>query len=193
MRHWSCLSWRRKFHVSPQWRPRVTRKDWVEVRLEAYFTLFNITSEGREVVEALDFRQMEGRPAWYGSTGYRGFTGVGQARPDAVAHELGHSYWGAFPVTGHPELSWDVAPGANLSTAMARYHDDLIKFMLQPPDRYEPLRERFRNFPNLTKGRIPDLIHAGEAGHTALYCGRLGSGATHLEKVLRQVSVRWRA
>ncbi len=149
-------------------------EDWVEVRLEAYFTLFNITSEGREVVEALDFRQMEGWPAWYGSTGYRGFTGVGQARPDAVAHELGHSYWGSFPVTGHPELSWDAAPGANLSTAMARYHDDLHRFMLQPPDRYEPLRERFRNFPNLTKGRIPDLIHAGEADIPRFTAGDLG-------------------
>ena len=55
------------------------------------------------MIASLDVRRMEGQPAWYGSTGYRGFTGVGQARPDVVAHELGHAYWGAFPVTGHPE------------------------------------------------------------------------------------------
>ena len=149
-------------------------EDWVEARLDAYFTLFNITPEGREVVESLDFRQMEGRPAWYGSTGYQGFTGVGQARPDAVAHELGHAYWGAFPVAGHPDLSWEVEHGERLSSAMARYHEDLVKFMLQPPDGYEPLRERFRNYPNLNKGRIPDLIHAGEADIPRFTAGDLG-------------------
>ena len=80
-------------------------EDWVEARLEAYATLFNITPKGREVINALDVRRMEGRPAWFGSTGYWGFTGVGQARMGGLAHELGHSYWGAFPVTGRPELS----------------------------------------------------------------------------------------
>ena len=46
--------------------------------------------------------------------------------------------------------------------------------MLQPPDRYEPLRERFRNFPNLNQGRLPDLIHAGEADIPRLTAGDLG-------------------
>ena len=69
----------------------------MQARLDAYFTLFNITAEGRDVIASLDVRQMEGRPAWYGSTGFRGFTAMGQARPDVVAHEIGHAYWGSVP------------------------------------------------------------------------------------------------
>ncbi len=160
--------------------------DWVQARLDAYYRLFNITAEGRDVVGSLNVLQMEGRPAWYGSTGYRGFTGVGQARPDVVAHELGHSYWGAFPVTGHPELSWEVAEGETISSAMMRYHEDLRRFMLQPPDRYEPLRERFRNFPNLNRGRLPDLIHAGEADIPRLTAGDLGLVPPILRKYFDQ-------
>ena len=161
-------------------------EDWVQARLDAYFTLFNITPEGRDVIASLDVRQMEGQPAWYGSTGYRGFTGVGQARPDVVAHELGHAYWGAFPVTGHPELSWEAAEGETIPSAMARYHEDLRRFMLQPPDRYEPLRERFRNFPNLNQGRLPDLIHAGEADIPRLTAGDLGLTPPILRKYFDQ-------
>ena len=160
--------------------------DWVEARLDAYATLFNITPEGREVIASLDVRRMEGQPAWYGSTGYRGFTGMGQARPDIVAHELGHAYWGAFPVTGHPELSWEVAEGETIPSAMARYHEDLRRFMLQPPDRYEPLRERFRNFPNLNQGRLPDLIHVGEADIPRLTAGDLGLVPPILRKYFDQ-------
>ncbi len=160
--------------------------DWVQARLDAYYRLFNITAEGRDVVGSLNVRQMEGRPAWYGSTGYRGFTGVGQARPDVVAHELGHSYWGAFPVTGHAELSWEVPEGETISSAMMRYHEDLRRFMLQPPDRYEPLRERFRNFPNLNRGRLPDLIHAGEADIPRLTAGDLGLVPPILRKYFDQ-------
>ena len=160
--------------------------DWVQARLDAYFTLFNITAEGRDVIASLDVRQMEGRPAWYGSTGFRGFTAMGQARPDVVAHEIGHAYWGSFPVTGHPELSWEVAEGETIPSAMARYHEDLRRFMLQPPDRYEPLRERFRNFPNLNQGRLPDLIHAGEADIPRLTAGDLGLVPPILRKYFDQ-------
>ena len=148
-------------------------KDWVDARLEAYASLFNVTPEGRELIHSLDVRRMEGRPAWFGSTGYRGFTGVGQARMEGLAHELGHSYWGAFPVTGHSELSWE-RPGGGISTAMAQYHADLRRFMAQPADRYEPLRERFRNFPNLNIAGYSDLLHAGEADIPRLTAGDLG-------------------
>ena len=138
------------------------------------------------MITSLDVRRMEGQPAWYGSTGYRGFTGVGQARPDVVAHELGHAYWGAFSVTGHPELSWEVVEGETIPSALARYHEDLLRFMLQPPDRYEPLRERFRNFPNLNQGRLPDLIHAGEADIPRLTAGDLGLAPPILRKYFDQ-------
>ena len=148
--------------------------DWVQARMNAYAALFGITAEGQDMISSLDVRRMEGRPAWFGSTGYRGFTGLGQARPGVVAHELGHAYWGAFPVTGRPELSWEVRGGETTSTAMTQYHADLRHFMLQPPDRYEPLRERFRNFPNLDKGRFPDLTHTGEADIPRLTAGDLG-------------------
>ena len=157
-------------------------RGWVEARLEAYATLFNITPEGRELIHSLDVRRMEGRPAWFGSTGYRGFTGVGQARMGGLAHELGHSYWGAFPVTGHPELSWERSGGEGVSTAMAQYHADLRQFMAQPADRYEPLRERFRNFPNLNIAGYSDLLHAGEADIPRLTAGDLGLAPPILRK-----------
>ena len=69
---------------------------------------------------------------------------------------------------------------------MARYHEDLLRFMLQPPDRYEPLRERFRNFPNLNQGRLPDLIHAGEADIPRLAAGDLGLAPPILRKYFDQ-------
>lgn len=161
-------------------------RDWVEARLEAYSSLFNITPEGRAAINSLDVRRMEGRPAWFGSTGYGGFTGVGQARMGGLAHELGHSYWGAFAVTGYPELSWERSGGEVISQAMAQYHADLRQFMAQPPDRYEPLRERFRNFPNLNVGAYSDLLHAGEADIPRLTAGDLGLVPPILRKYFDQ-------
>ena len=161
-------------------------EDWVEARLEAYASLFNISPEGRELIHSLDVRRMEGRPAWFGSTGYWGFTGVGQARMGGLAHELGHSYWGAFPVTGLPELSWERSSGERVSPAMGQYHADLRQFMAQPPDRYEPLRERFRNFPNLNVAGYSDLIHAGEADIPRLTAGDLGLVPPMLRKYFDQ-------
>ena len=122
---------------------------WVQARLDSYARLYNITPGGREAFASLDIRQMVGQPAWFGSTGFQGFTGMGQAKPAIVAHELGHSYWGVFPVTGRPDLSWEIPEGETISPALSQYRDDLRLFMLQPPDGYEQLRERFRNLPNL--------------------------------------------
>lgn len=146
---------------------------WVEARLEAYAEIYGITPEGREVLASLDVRHMMGQPAWFGSTGFNGFAGVGQSRVGTVAHELGHSYWGAFPVSGRTDLSWEIPFGDNVAPALAEYRDDLVRFMLQPPDRYEPLRERFRNLPNLSEGDVPDLVHIGEADMVSLVAGNL--------------------
>ena len=148
-----------------------SEKDWIEVRLDSFADIYNITQEGRQILASLDVRQMVGQPAWFGSTGFDGFTGVGQAVPTSVAHELGHSYWGAFAITDRPDLSWDVPTGESVAPALNQYHEDLKTFMLQPPDRYEPLRERFRKLPNLFKEDSPDLFHFGEADMVKIAAG----------------------
>ena len=136
---------------------------WVRDRVQAVVSLYNISPAGQEWLESYDLRQMVGRPGWFGSLGYDQWAGVGQAVPNSVLHEVSHSYYGAFPVSGHPELTWKRRSGEDLSSAMQQYHQDLITFMFQPPDRYEPLRERFRNLPNLSRQEDPDLFHIGEA------------------------------
>ena len=146
---------------------------WAQDRREAYSQLYNITPEGSRMLASLDVRHMTGQPAWFGSTGFEGFAGLGQAKPTTVAHEMGHSYWGAFPVSGSPSLTWETPLGQSLSPALAQYRSDLQTFMLQPPDRYELLRERFRNLPNLSEGDYPDLLHMGEADIVSLVGGDL--------------------
>ena len=113
-------------------------------------------------MDGYDFRQMYGRPAWYGSHGAAGWAGAGEANPRIVLHELGHSWWGAFPVEGRPDLTWDRKDG-EISLALAQFHADVERFLRQPPDSFEPLRDRFRNMPNLSHGDYPDLQHFSEA------------------------------
>ncbi|MBF8266647.1 MAG: hypothetical protein HW388_155 [Dehalococcoidia bacterium] len=136
---------------------------WVRERIEALEAFYGFTPQGRQLLERLDVRQMEGQPGWFGSYGLHGWTGVGEAKPEAVIHELGHAYWGAFPVSGRPDLSWDNPQTGNSYPAMGQYHRDLIAFLAQPPDPYEPLRERLRNIPNVLLGELPPLFHFGEA------------------------------
>ena len=113
-------------------------------------------------MDGYDFRQMFGRPAWYGSHGAAGWAGAGEANPRIVLHELGHSWWGAFPVEGRPDLTWDRVDG-EISMALSQFHADVEWFLRQPPDSFEPLRDRFRNMPNLSHGHYPDLQHFSEA------------------------------
>ena len=117
---------------------------------------------GREWMDGYDFRQMVGRPAWYGSHGAAGWAGAGEANPRIVLHELGHSWWGAFPVEGRPDLTWERVDG-EISAALSQFHADVERFLRQPPDSFEPLRDRFRNMPNLSRGDYPDLKHSSEA------------------------------
>ncbi|MBI4305638.1 MAG: hypothetical protein HY678_04900 [Chloroflexi bacterium] len=113
-------------------------------------------------MRSYDLRQMVGQPAWFGSTGFDGYAGIGQTIPRTTIHELSHSTWGAFPVKG---LAGD--PGERDAEGtlkvIVEYHEGLQEFMRQPPDRFEPFRDRFRNMPNLFKGDYPDLYHFGEA------------------------------
>ena len=113
-------------------------------------------------MDGYDFRQMFGRPAWYGSHGAAGWAGAGEANPRIVLHELAHSWWGAFPVEGRPDLTWDRTDGRT-SRALSQFHADVEWFLSQPPDSFEPLRDRFRNMPNLSHGDYPDLQHFSEA------------------------------
>jgi hypothetical protein len=143
----------------PESAPLISEQDWVSGRLDAVQGIWGFTADGIGWQNSYDFRQMRGQPAWFGSTGSKGWAGAGQAVPRSVMHELGHSYWGAFPVEGRPDL----IPGSDVQEILESYQADLLKFMQQPPDRFEPLRDRFRNLPNLDRGDLPDLAHFGEA------------------------------
>ncbi|MQF48515.1 hypothetical protein FIM08_01220 [SAR202 cluster bacterium AC-647-N09_OGT_505m] len=136
---------------------------WVQDRIAALNAIYGFTPQGQRFLEQVDLRQMSGQPGWFGSFGYKEWTGVGEANPASIMHELGHAYWGAFSVSGHPDLRWNNHRPRSSSSAMSRYHRDLIIFMGQPPDPYEPLRERLRNLPNVLRGETSPLIHFGEA------------------------------
>lgn len=133
--------------------PLISELDWVAGRLDAVQGIWGFTSDGVEWQNSYDLRQMRGQPAWFGSTGSSGWAGAGQAVPRSVMHELGHSYWGAFPVEGRPDL----IPGSDVQAILESYQADLFKFMQQPPDRFEPLRDRFRNLPHLIEGTCRTL------------------------------------
>jgi hypothetical protein len=136
---------------------------WIQDRIAALQAVYSFTPQGQLFLEEHDLRQMKGQPGWFGSFGYGEWTGVGEARPGPIAHELGHAYWGAFEVSGRPDLSWTQPGPGNSSSAMSQFHQDLTTFMAQPPDPYEPLRERLRNLPRVMLGETSVLIHFGEA------------------------------
>ena len=136
---------------------------WVRERLNAVVSLYNITTDGNEALQGLDVRHMRDQPGWFGSFGYKSWAGVGEAKPIGVIHELSHSYWGLFPVSGFPQLDWDPGEGMELSSAMQRYHHDVLEFMKQPPDHYELLRTRLRNLPELSASDTSALFHTIEA------------------------------
>ena len=116
-------------------------------RIDAIVALYQPTKAGEALLRSLDLRQMEGEPGFFGSYGFKEWAGVGEASPIGVAHELGHSYWGGFPVEGSPELSWERPNSQELSPALLSYHADVLAFMAQPPDGFEVLRQRLRNLP----------------------------------------------
>ena len=136
---------------------------WVEERLDAVVSLYQPTKAGEALLRSLDLRQMEGEPGYFGSYGFSEWAGVGEASPIGVIHELGHSYWGGFPVTGRPELSWGKSTNGGRSTAMESYHQDILTFMAQPPDDYELLRQRLRNLPDVSIENPEPVFHHLEA------------------------------
>ena len=143
--------------------PHPDNSPWVKERLDAVIALYNITDAGADLLHSLDVRQMRGEPGFFGSYGFKGWAGVGEARPIGVMHELSHSYWGGFPVEGLTELGWDMNSGDELSPAMQRYHSDVLAFMSQPPDDYEVFRQRLRHLPGLSEENLEPLFHNAEA------------------------------
>ena len=143
--------------------PNPSNTPWVQERLDAVVRLYGLSDEGAALVGSLDLRQTRGDPGFFGSYGFKFWAGVGEAKPIGVMHELGHSYWGGFPVEGSPDLSWDVPSGQKLSPALQSYHSDILVFMTQPPDGFEVLRQRLRNLPKLSSANPEPLIHNLEA------------------------------
>ena len=113
-------------------------------------------------------------PASSAATGSVSGPGVGEAKPIGVMHELGHSYWGGFPVIGRPELGWEKANGAEVAPALASYHQDILTFMAQPPDDYEFLRQRLRRLPEVSSENPEPLFHSLEADLPYTTGGDLG-------------------
>ena len=148
---------------TPHPTPNPANSAWVQQRLDAVIAIYGLTPEGAALVRSLDVRQMEGEPGFLGSYGFKKWAGIGEAKPIGVIHELSHSSWGGFPVTGLPELIWDKGEGQDLSPAMERYHADILTFMTQPPDEYELFRQRLRNLPQLSSETTEPLFHNVEA------------------------------
>ena len=137
---------------------------WIHQRLNALMQLYDLTDEGVALMRSLDLRQMRGEPGFFGSFGFNEWAGVGEAKPQGVMHEIGHSYWGAFPISSFPDLTWDKPSGSQLSPAMEQYHADILMFMAQPPDSFELFRQRLRNLPELSDNNREPLFHNLEAG-----------------------------
>jgi len=142
--------------------PNPGSSSWVQVRLDAVIGFYDLTDAGAALVRSLDLRQMRGDPGFFGSFGFKKYAGVGEAKPIGVIHELSHSYYGGFPVEGFSQLNWDT-PSGGISSALQRYHSDILAFMAQPPDDYEVFRQRLRNLPDLSNENQEPLIHNVEA------------------------------
>ena len=143
--------------------PHPDNTDWVRQRLDAVIGLYRPTPAGAALLHSLDVRQMQGEPGFFGSYGFNGWAGVGEAKPIPLMHELGHSYWGGFPVIGRAELDWQRPDDGGVAPALAAYHRDILTFMAQPPDEFEILRQRLRNLPGLSADNNGPLFHSMEA------------------------------
>lgn len=143
--------------------PHPSTSAWAEERIDAVVALYQPTKAGEALLRSLDFRQMEGDPGFFGSYGFADWAGAGEAAPIGVIHELGHSYWGGFPVGGRPNLSWEVPADGSRSPAMQNYHRDILAFMAQPLDDFELFRQRMRNLPDISSDNPDPVFHNMEA------------------------------
>ena len=146
----------------------------MEQRIDAVVALYAPTLAGETLIRSLDLRQMQGEPGFFGSFGFASWAGVGEAKLIGVIHELGHSYWGGFPVLGRPDLRVARIEREDVTPALASYHQDILTFMAQPPDAYELLRQRLRDLPELSAANTEPLIHSLEADVPYTTGGSLG-------------------
>ena len=158
----------------PRPTPNPGSSPWVKERLDAVIALYRPTPAGIALLRSLDVRQMRGEPGFFGSYGFNGWAGIGEAKPVPTMHELMHSYWGGFPIIGRPGLGWERKEGHDVSPALASYHRDILTFMAQPPDEYELLRQRLRNLPGLSSENTEPLFHSLEADIPYTTGGDLG-------------------
>ena len=154
--------------------PHPHNSPWAQERLDAIVALYRPTPAGEALLRSLDLRHMRAEPGFFGSYGFGLWAGVGEAKPIGVMHELGHSYWGGFPVIGRPELGWEKEDGAEIAPALASYHQDILAFMAQPPDDYEFLRQRLRRLPEVSGENPEPLFHSLEADLPYTTGGDLG-------------------
>ena len=147
----------------PRPTPHPGNSQWVRQRVDAVIALYRPTEAGQALLHSLDVRQMQGEPGFFGSYGFYGWAGVGEAKPIPLMHELIHSYWGGFPVIGRPDLEWGPSGNGEIPPPLTAYHRDILTFMTQPPDEYELLRQRLRNLPGLSSGNTEPLFHSLEA------------------------------
>ena len=150
-------------HRDPKPTPNPGNTVWVRDRINALVALYRPTADGEALLHSLDLRQMKGEPGFFGSYGFHEWAGVGEAKPIPIMHELGHSYWGGFPVTGVPDADAQASNGERIDTILEAYHRDILSFMAQPPDEYELLRQRLRNLPGLSASNTEQLFHNLEA------------------------------
>ena len=160
--------------ASPRPTPHPYISAWAKQRLDAVIALYRPTPAGAALLHSLDLRQMKGEPGFFGSYGFDNWAGVGEAKPIGTMHELMHSYWGGFPVIGHPELGWEQEDGEDIAPALVVYHRDILAFMAQPPDDYELLRQRLRNLPGVSGENTEPLFHSLEADLPYTTGGDLG-------------------
>ena len=169
-------------HPTPLPTPHPYNSPWAKERLDAIVALYRPTPAGESLLRSLDLRHMRAEPGFFGSYGFDRWAGVGEAKPIGVMHELGHSYWGSFPVIGRPELGWEKADGEELAPALASYHQDILAFMAQPPDDYEFLRQRLRRLPEVSGKNPEPLFHSLEADLPYTTGGDLGLAPPVLRK-----------
>ena len=165
----------------------ITEQAWVAQRIDTVVNLYRITPQGEAALRQLDVRWMSDQPGYFGSFGFKSWTGVGEARPHGVMHELGHAYWGLFPVTGLPHLGWEVPRNREEAPARERYHRDVLEFMKQPPDHFEMLRSRLRSFGKLSSTNPEPLFHFIEADAVFSTAGDLELVPAHTAQVLGPV------
>ena len=161
---------------------------WVTDRISAVVSLYDLTPEGVGAIQSLDIRWMQDQPGFFGSFGFRSWTGWERLDPAALCTRLAMPTGALFPVTGFPELSWDVSRGDEISPAMMSYHSGRagvheaaarpVRASQEPPSKPAGAVRRPTR---------PDLSPHHRGRRHLHHRWRPGAAAPHTEEVLGQV------